>query len=790
MPGGDQPSFERSVLIYSKDQVCVHPSDDRSERICGKLTLEKLSQNAILLEWKPAQLQTHGRQAQHMKPPYAQSMSSASSSAPPAGDEFVMVSRGLFRRHADQSATGSSNGTRATAPAPQQSVPAPTPAAPRSHSSAELYAVRVMVSDIQSFRKFIPPPLGGFPQLIIKTKSGLAYPPLYFHDSGLKDFFNAMKEHVTVARSPDDPNEIEVLCEDGDLQGTGGEGAGGVRVGPRVGLSPGAFRDLVAMQRALSVGATPGSPPAAGNPVEKLVWSGLRELSKVTRLARHGAHQLAGGLRGLQQSMEGAARRAVSPQPPAQRGVEDGEGAGRPAAAAHGDDFVLIEDASTPLFGLRRPRGPELSPEEWTTLVDEEGRVRDAGRVRARIASGGLSEELRPLVWRFLLGLYPWDSSYADRERIDAQKRAEYEAVKQQWASITGAQEARFAKFRERRSRIEKDVVRTDRELEFYAGPDDQNANLAALHCILLTYAFYNFDLGALAPPAPPAPPAAPAEGRGGPRLLPGDERHGGADPLRRARRGPRLLVLLRASHSSSSSPRPAPAPLLTCAAGRAGRLLDGRGMASNFTKDQAAMQAQLLELSSIVRTVDPALHEHLSMNGCGNFFFAFRWVLIIFKREFEMHQVLRLWEMAWSSELPRLPLYLAAALIVQARERIVKGRMEFDEVLKFANSLAGQLDVDECITAAEAMQRRHAALLEGAHPRAPSPTPPAPSPAPAAPAPAIPAPSTGPATAGPTSPPHDSSLAPACPSAAPAASGSLSSSASGTAAPDQHPQT
>jgi Rab-GTPase-TBC domain len=52
----------------------------------------------------------------------------------------------------------------------------------------------------------------------------------------------------------------------------------------------------------------------------------------------------------------------------------------------------------------------------------------------------------------------------------------------------------RFAKWRERRSRVDKDVRRTDRAHAFYAG--DRNLHVKALRRILLTYSMYNFDLG------------------------------------------------------------------------------------------------------------------------------------------------------------------------------------------------------------------------------------------------------------------------------------------------------
>lgn len=114
--------------------------------------------------------------------------------------------------------------------------------------------------------------------------------------------------------------------------------------------------------------------------------------------------------------------------------------------------------------------------------------------------------------------------------------RREYEVYKHQWQSITPVQEARFHKFRDRRHRIgnvaflcipilallmrcfclfllrqticlplyfhaEKDVFRTDRHVPLFA--EEGCPALTNLSDILLTYAFYNFDLGMLRLPVP-----------------------------------------------------------------------------------------------------------------------------------------------------------------------------------------------------------------------------------------------------------------------------------------------
>ncbi|KAI8014549.1 TBC1 domain family member 15 [Camellia lanceoleosa] len=131
---------------------------------------------------------------------------------------------------------------------------------------------------------------------------------------------------------------------------------------------------------------------------------------------------------------------------------------------------------------------------QWLTFIDSEGRIIDSKALRKRIFYGGVDPGLRKEVWPFLLGYHAYDSTSAEREYLMSVKKSEYEAIKNQWQSISTEQAKRFTKFRERKGVIDKDVVRTDRSLSFYDGDDNPNVNL--LRDILLTYSFYNFDLG------------------------------------------------------------------------------------------------------------------------------------------------------------------------------------------------------------------------------------------------------------------------------------------------------
>lgn len=140
-----------------------------------------------------------------------------------------------------------------------------------------------------------------------------------------------------------------------------------------------------------------------------------------------------------------------------------------------------------------KPREAPLTRAEWAALLDHEGRITDVAAFRSRVFYGGLDPSLRREVWPHLLGVHKPGSTAAERAQAAAGRETAYRSVLQQWQSITDDQSRRFSKFRERRSQIEKDVVRTDRKHELFSGED--NPNLDLLRRALLTYSFYNFDL-------------------------------------------------------------------------------------------------------------------------------------------------------------------------------------------------------------------------------------------------------------------------------------------------------
>jgi TBC1 domain family member 15 len=117
-------------------------------------------------------------------------------------------------------------------------------------------------------------------------------------------------------------------------------------------------------------------------------------------------------------------------------------------------------------------------------------------------------------VWKYLLDYIPYSCTQIEAVELRNKKIQEYHTLCQQWRSMTLEQEDRFSQFKDRKSLISmhsvtvfvpaifltvkcvlvKDVNRTDRNCEYFAGED--NPHLDTLNNILMSYMMYNFDLG------------------------------------------------------------------------------------------------------------------------------------------------------------------------------------------------------------------------------------------------------------------------------------------------------
>uniref|UniRef100_A0A3Q4ME92 TBC1 domain family, member 17 n=1 Tax=Neolamprologus brichardi TaxID=32507 RepID=A0A3Q4ME92_NEOBR len=122
-----------------------------------------------------------------------------------------------------------------------------------------------------------------------------------------------------------------------------------------------------------------------------------------------------------------------------------------------------------------------------------------------------------------------------------------------------------------------------------------------------------------------------------------------------------------------------------------------------NFEESQEAMKQQLLQLSILLKALDPELCDFLDSQDSGSLCFCFRWLLIWFKREFSFEDILTLWEVLWT----RLPcenfhLLIACSILESQREELIGSNHDFNTILKHINELTMKLDLQSVLRGAE----------------------------------------------------------------------------------------
>ena len=112
---------------------------------------------------------------------------------------------------------------------------------------------------------------------------------------------------------------------------------------------------------------------------------------------------------------------------------------------------------------VRVERKTRLDEKTWKKFFDHTGRLAiSVTEVKEAVFHGvcpsfprlmkGVDSSIRPEVWKFLLGLYPWSTSGDERKAIRRSKRDEYVRLKAQWWDDLEMQEDTW--FKDQKSRI------------------------------------------------------------------------------------------------------------------------------------------------------------------------------------------------------------------------------------------------------------------------------------------------------------------------------------------------
>ncbi|KAG8658143.1 TBC1 domain family member 16 isoform X2 [Manihot esculenta] len=431
---------------------------------------------------------------------------------------------------------------------------------------------------------------------------------------------------------------------------------------------------------------------------------------------------------------------------------------------------VRPECTDVPKSKFKIRAGKTLSVRKWQSAFSPEGLL-DIGKTLNRIQHGGIHPSIRGEVWEFLLGCYDAKSTYEEREEIREQRRIQYARLKEvcceifpvvgsgrfitapvvtedgqpiqeplvaletnqdkasaspsedgNSAEVAGSSDAdnivatseivkeltshgpldkKIIQWLLTLHQIGLDVVRTDRTLVFY----EKKENLSKLWDILAVYAWIDTDVGYCQGMSDLCSP---------------------------------MIMLLEDE-----------ADAFWCFE----RLM--RRLRGNFrcTDSSVGVETQLTTLASVTQVIDPKLHQHLDALGGGDYLFAFRMLMVLFRREFSFCDSLYLWEMMWALEydpdlfmmyeeadydkaegskgrsksirqygkyerenmrsggaeapLP-ISVFLVASVLKDKSAKLLTEARGLDDVVKILNDMTGNLDAKKACTGAMKLHKKY----------------------------------------------------------------------------------
>ncbi|KAL2207558.1 RabGAP/TBC [Sarocladium strictum] len=680
-------------LLFSKSKVYVHPTPSAKDNIAGYI--------ALLQQKRPKDERPATSSSQ-------QSNSIASSDlllawVPETGlgdSESIYVKVDLC--------DGDS-------PPKQSYLVPPPPTVTSNVSSVGGYAFAIPVNAIYSLI-VRPPSLGWwYGSVIINSRAGENFPPLFFHDNEcqstilqkkkiMRDTFDPfgesgqmfwggdevvrwLRRYVKVERSGAEPNVYLIEPTQEDIDGFG--------------------KHMEKSRANQNKGKAGAKKDAEMDPFVKFVketgWNIMERFSKVTTFTRRAAQDLVENpnlppqvrrllknpeVQTLQDEFDSAriylARWAMGIAEQSERDRRQRVWTARDVMELEDTDvgeFELLEGSSS--LSLDERRKP-VTMKEWNTFFDADtGRLSyTTDEVKERIFHGGLDPDdgVRKEAWLFLLGVYDWYGTADERKAQIASLRDQYYKLKLSWwerLEGEGGEGETGEWWREQKGRIEKDVHRTDRQVPIFSGEDTPhpdpdspfadvgtNVHMEQMKEMLLTYNEYNKDLGYV---------------------------QGMSDLL-----------------------APIYAVIQDDAIAFWGFQKFMERMERNFLRDQSGMRTQLLTLDQLVHFMDPKLWDHLDSTDSTNFFFFFRMILVWYKREFAWMDILRLWETLWTDyQSANFHLFVALAILEKHRDVIMTHLKAFDEVLKYINELSTTIDLESTLIRAEVLFKRFQRLVE-----------------------------------------------------------------------------
>lgn len=260
----------------------------------------------------------------------------------------------------------------------------------------------------------------------------------------------------------------------------------------------------------------------------------------------------------------------------------------------------------------------------------------------------GVPDEIRPMVWKLLMGYLPTNSSY--REETLQTKRKQYESYIQQSFS----EDSKASLDQALVHQIHIDIQRTNANIKLYQQKRIQEVLEQILYCWAIRHPASGYVQGIndLVTPFFQVFLQSYVEGN---------------------------VEATDASNLTEDVLLEVAADSFWCLS----KLLDG--IQDNYTHGQPGIQRQIKRLGELISRIDTPLSTHLQTQGIDFIQFSFRWMNCLLMRELPLKSTIRMWD-SYQAEginvLNDFHLYVCAAFLVKWSTQLKK--MDFQDIIMF----------------------------------------------------------------------------------------------------------
>ena len=135
-------------------------------------------------------------------------------------------------------------------------------------------------------------------------------------------------------------------------------------------------------------------------------------------------------------------------------------------------------------------------------------------------------------------------------------------------------------------------------------------------------------------------------------------------------------------------------------------------GFIRNLDQAPSGLKGRIQDLNDLLKRINKELWEHLENEKVNPYFYSLRWVMLLLTQEFEMHNILRVWDSLLSHSNKTLYLnYCCVAILVSLKEELIQE--DFSGIMEKLQQNINNIDIQSVMGLAYQLYKQFSGMEE-----------------------------------------------------------------------------